>query len=182
MSPTGSVSNWLSALRAGETQVAQNLWDRYFPQLVCLARARLTGIRRSAAEEDVALSAFASFCRAAEAGRFPQLANRTDLWRILVGITAHKAADLAAGQNHLPQSLEEVVGREPSPAFAAEMVDQFRHLLTTLDNKLRPIAVWKMEGHTNKEIATKLTCSVSTVERKLRLIRHTWEQVRQPEQ
>jgi ECF sigma factor len=43
----------------------------------------------------VASSAFASFCRGAEGGRFPLLADRDDLWRLLVPITARKALHLA---------------------------------------------------------------------------------------
>jgi hypothetical protein len=50
-----------------------------------LARARLRNTpRRIADEEDVAPSAFDSFCRAARAGRFPRLDDRHDLWQILV--------------------------------------------------------------------------------------------------
>ena len=37
------------------------------------------------------------------------------------------------------------------------------------------MAVWKLEGHTNEEIAALLGRSVPTVERKLRLIRKLWE-------
>ena len=39
-------------------------------------------------------SAFASFCRAAEARRFPQLSDRDDLWRLLIAVTEHKAYNL----------------------------------------------------------------------------------------
>ena len=43
------------------------------------------------------------------------------------------------------------------------------------DEDLRGIARWKMEGHTNGEIAGKLGCLERTVERKLRVIRGLWE-------
>ena len=36
------------------------------------------------------------------------------------------------------------------------------------------MAMWKMEGYTNDEIAAKLGVSVATVERKLARIRATW--------
>jgi DNA-directed RNA polymerase specialized sigma24 family protein len=35
----------------------------------------------------------------------------------------------------------------------------------------------KMEGYTNEEIARRIGCSLSTVERKLRRIRHEWASV-----
>src|SRR4051794_24633865 len=74
MSSTGSVTHWLDHLQAGDPTAAEKLWDSYFQRLVALARARLQGVPRSAAdEEDVALSAFDSFCRGAQRGRFPQL-------------------------------------------------------------------------------------------------------------
>src|SRR4051794_29187265 len=88
----GSVSRWLGDLKAGDEAAVQPLWERYFARLVTLARARLRAGRRGAAdEEDAALSAFNSFCTGVARGRFPRLADRDDLWRLLVVITARKA-------------------------------------------------------------------------------------------
>ena len=42
------------------------------------------------------------------------------------------------------------------------------------DSALQRIAVWKLEGHTNDEIAARLGCVTSTVERKLARIRSMW--------
>jgi DNA-binding CsgD family transcriptional regulator len=39
---------------------------------------------------------------------------------------------------------------------------------------LAQIAVWKMEGHTDKEVAQQLGCATRTVERKLERIREKW--------
>ena len=180
----GSVTNWLQALQVGDPEAAQKLWERYFQRLVSLARSRLRGApRRAEDEEDVALSAFDSFCRGARQGRFPRLADRNDLWRLLVVITARKACDLRqrAGRPHGPaadplgDAIEQVVGTEPTPEFAAQVAEEYRRLLDKLgDDELRCIAVWKMEGHTNEEVAAKLGCSPPTVERRLRLIRALW--------
>jgi hypothetical protein len=88
MASEGSVTHWLGQLCAGDQAAAQPLWERYFQRLVDQARARLRATpRRVADEEDVALSVFDSFCRGAERGRFPQLSDRDDLWRLLVVIT-----------------------------------------------------------------------------------------------
>ena len=43
------------------------------------------------------------------------------------------------------------------------------------DRGLQPIALWKLDGHTNAEIAEQLECTVRTVERKLVRIRAYWE-------
>ena len=64
---SGSVTHWLGALRGGDHDAAQPLWERYFARLVRLAQARLRSQRRPGAVEDeldAALSAFDSICRA----------------------------------------------------------------------------------------------------------------------
>ncbi len=173
------------------------IWNRYYERLVSLARRKLaTAPRRVADEEDVALSVFASFCEAVQQGRFPNLSDRDDLWRLLVTLTAQKATDqirrerrakrgggrvrgesaFAAGlpADHWP-GIEQVIGDEPSPEFVALMADEISALLKRLEEHLRPVAVAKLEGYSNAEIATRLDCSVSTVERSLRLIRRIWQ-------
>src|SRR5438067_355347 len=95
MTSPGSVTVWLVQLKAGDTAAAQHLWQGYFRRLVGLARQRLRGGHRIVAdEEDVALSAFDSFCQGVEQQRFPQLADRDDLWQLLVLLTARKACRL----------------------------------------------------------------------------------------
>src|SRR4028119_1989180 len=89
----GSITHRIDALRAGDPAAAQLLWERYFDRLVRLARTRLRATGRSSAEadeEDAVLSAFDSFCAGAVRGRFPQLTDRDDLWRLLVVITPPK--------------------------------------------------------------------------------------------
>ena len=188
----GSVTRWITQLRAGDQAAADPLWQRYFERLVALARTRLLRApRRAADEEDVALSAFHSFCRAAERGRFPKLDDRDDLWRLLVRFTTRKAAHFLRDGSRLKRrartrteggarddviDLELIAGEEPSPDLVAEMAEEYRRLLGQLgDETLRAVAVWKMEGFTNEEIAAKLACVPRTVERKLRLIRDIWE-------
>jgi len=198
MTPAESISQWIDQLQAGDRAAAQKLWERYFQRLVGLARKKLQGLpRRAADEEDVALSAFASFCRGAEEGRFPQLHDRDNIWRLLVTITARKASQLAAregcqkrgshavldeaaltGQadsNAGVPGLEQLIDREPTPEFAAQLAEECQRLLACLpDAELQSVAQWKMEGYTNEEIAAKLGCALRSVERKLKVIRSLW--------
>ena len=195
MSSIGSVTQWIRQLKAGNHAAAQKLWEGYFQRMVGLARKKLQGTpRRAADEEDVALSAFDSFCRGAEHGRFPQLADREDLWQLLFLITARKAFDLmehegrkkrgggqAAGAGSpscatlAEPNLDRLIGREPTPEFAALAAEECQRLLDALgDDQLRLVAIWKMEGHTADEIAAKLGCVPRTVERKLQVIRSLW--------
>jgi DNA-directed RNA polymerase specialized sigma24 family protein len=197
MASGGDVTGWVRRLEAGDREAARGLWEGYYRRLVGLARQKLRDVpRRAADEEDVALSAFDSFCRGAERGRFPRLEGRDDLWHLLVVITVRKAADLRVaarrkkrgggkvrGESALDgpdgdagRGLEQIVGTEPTPEFAASVAEQCRALLEALrTDALRSVAVWKMEGLTNPEIAGRLGCSLATVERKLALIRDVWK-------
>ena len=199
MAAEESVTRWLDQLQDGDPAAAQKLWEGYFHRLVGLARARLQRMPRLAAadEEDVALSAFASFCRGVERGRFPQLQDRDNLWRVLVTLAVRKArhrvrdeqcpkrgggrvlgeAALEGGgaSGWTEVGLDRVTGGEPTPAFAAEVAEECERLLALLDDAgLRAVAVWKMEGDTNNQIADRLGCAPSTVERRVALIRRLW--------
>jgi len=188
------VNALIERLEAGDHEAAQPLWERYYPRLVELARKHLRGTsRRAADEEDVALSAFDSFCRGVEGGRFPQLKDRDGLWALLVLITVRKAADLAkynqrerrgSGQvrrDSAPHPLDsehgaggfaQVEAGDPTPDVAAQLAEEFQGLLDRLgSDELRSIAVWKLEGYTNAEIAGRLGCAEVSVRRRLRLIR-----------
>jgi DNA-directed RNA polymerase specialized sigma24 family protein len=197
----GSVSRWIGELKAGDGAAVQPLWERYFARLVRLARAKLRMAHRTAAaedEEDAALSAFNSFCAGVARGRFPRLEDRDDLWRLLVVITARKAgaqlhregrqkrgggrvrgvADLAArGETGEPDDvLAGVLATGPSPDFAAAAAEEFRRLLGILDDdELRRVALDRMEGYTNDEIAERLGCARRTVARRVDLIKRVWE-------
>lgn len=195
MSSEGSVTRWLGALQAGDSAAAQQLWERYFRRLVGLARHKLQGAaRRVADEEDVALSAFDSFCRNAEQGRFPLLADRDSLWRLLVVVTARKAAHLVRDERRQKRGgdavqahgtadgiLEKLLSQEPGPDFAAEVAEECQRLLQRLgDPELTSVALARMEGYTVEEIAAKIGCAPRSVKRKLRLIRTIWEKEMEP--
>jgi DNA-directed RNA polymerase specialized sigma24 family protein len=60
------------------------------------------------------------------------------------------------------------------------LADEFGALLESLkDGQMQAIALGKLQGFTNEEVAGQLGCSLRTVERRLEMIRRTWEQ-RQP--
>lgn len=189
-----SVRQWVERLQKGDDLAAQRLWEVFFDRLVHLAHQRLQAKHRRAIDaEDVALSAFDSFCQGVEKQRFPRLNDQHDLWRLLVSITVHKVLHVIRDGNRMKRggkfreltgldgssdavaAVNQVVGREPSPEFAAEVADEYARLNKALRSaELEQLAVWKLEGYTNEEIAEKWNRSVRTVERKLNLIRQIW--------
>jgi RNA polymerase sigma factor (sigma-70 family) len=201
MTSSASVTTWIDQLRAGDRDAARRLWERYNRHLVGLARKRLRDLgvsRRASDEEDVALSGFGSFIRAAEQGRFPRLDDRDQLWAVLACITARKALDLlnyqlrekrgggqVGGESVLDallgteggDGLGQVVGREPTPEAEAQEAETFCRLLALLPTEqLRAIALAKLEGYTNAEIAARQRCALATVERRLGTIRAVWKE------
>jgi DNA-directed RNA polymerase specialized sigma24 family protein len=196
----GSVTCWIGDLKAGGDSAAQHLWERYFHRLVHLARARLRAAHRAGAiadEEDAALSAFDSFCRGAARGRFPDLADRDGLWRLLVVITLRKVmgqvgrqgAQKRGGGRLLGESallgsdpvegggLDRIAGDEPSPELAALVIDEYRRLRNSLRTEaLCQVLDLRLEGYTREEIAQRLGCAERAVKRKLEVIREAWLQ------
>jgi RNA polymerase sigma factor (sigma-70 family) len=193
----GSVTSWVKQLQAGDIgRPVEKLWERYYQRLVWLARFRLGSFpRRVADEEDVALSAFDSFCQGAARGRFRELNEATNVWRLLVTITARKAyqlilsncrkkrggnailheAVMAARRTGGNSVLEQLADREPTPELVAEAADEYQRRLQQLDeDQLQKVAQWKTERYTNDEIAAKLGCTPRTVERRLLRIRAIW--------
>ena len=132
-----SVTVWIENLKQDDSQAAGELWSRYFDRLVRLARRKLGDWpRRVADEEDVAVSVFSALCSGAAAGRFTQLQNRDDLWRLLVAISAMKVVDLMRHegrekrgggrvrghsifhrQDSLPQDFDGFMRDDPTPQF-----------------------------------------------------------------
>jgi RNA polymerase sigma factor (sigma-70 family) len=187
MPSPGAITLLLQNMKQGDRDAVEQLWERYFDRLVSLARSKLLGVpRQMADEEDVALSAMKSFCRAVEENRFPKLENSGDLWQILVMLTRNKAANLreyhtsqkrnASLEVHDAEGFFDLLqGEEPDPQFVVELKDQFQSLLDGLpDSQLQKIAILKMEGYTHTEIAEKLGVALITIDRRVKRIRDCW--------
>ena len=188
-----SATALISKLRNGDEEAARLLWDRFFAQLITLTRSRLqTSSRAMSDEEDIVLSAMKSFCIGMRNGRFPELSNRESLWRLLLTITLRKIADKQNYDRRGKRDVEKqqlnsspdadsnaevnsFVSREPNPEIAAECAEQISRLLESLENEgLKKVAIMKMEGYTNIEVANDIKCSLTSIERKLRTIRSIW--------
>jgi len=161
------------------------------PRLLGLARKTLSGRPQQVADADDAVqSAFVSFYQRVEQHRVTGSLDRDDLWNLLGLITVRKARKQArregaqkrgggkvVGEAALfwpdgsPLRLDDIAGDMPARDFDLHCEE----LLLTLDDDLRVFAVLRMLGYRNREIADALTCTERKVERKLALIRLTWE-------
>jgi RNA polymerase sigma factor (sigma-70 family) len=194
MSKESNISHWIDLVKAGDSHAANQIWQHYFDRLVRAVRARLAGQNRAISdEEDVVLSVFDSFYNAAENGRFPDLSDRSDLWRLLMRMAVRKVIDKRRHDQrqrragNVPiHSLEqagddemvlEVLGNEPSPDIVLMMQESVERLFSHLGvGQLRELAGAKLEGYSNAELAERFGCSERTIERRLHLIREKFQQ------
>jgi DNA-directed RNA polymerase specialized sigma24 family protein len=195
------VTGWLNELKLGDETASSRIWEYYFQSVVDLARRRLGNTpRRVADEEDVALSVFNRLFTGISGGQFPDLSDRDSLWRLLVVMTSRRSIDqiqhdrrqkrgagMVRGDSGLFSAgtsdsalfgFDELAGDEPTAEYIAMMAEETTHYLALLaDETLEQIAVWKLEGYTNQDIAEMLSLNVRTIERKLQSIRKCWSNV-----
>lgn len=185
-----SITQFFAAMRGGDSGAAAKLWDRFFPRLHALARKALAGKPQRAADaEDAVLSAFATFFQRARDGAFGDGLDRDDLWALLGVIAVRKARRQARRESAAKRGGGHVVdegnlagndrpGLEAIPSSSTEDCDlHCEELLAQLDEEPRTIAVLRLLGYKNREIAEELGCTERKVERKLNLIRLTWERM-----
>jgi RNA polymerase sigma factor (sigma-70 family) len=198
MAHDGSVTRLIQLLRSGDVaerdRAARLIWHRYFHDLLELARNNLSKrIRRKEDEEDVLQSMYKSFCLRQQRGEF-ELAGRDALWKLLVTITLRKARNAAKKQACQRRDIareqtiadldeegsahwviEQMAAAGPSPAESALLNEALERRLAALESPgLRQIALWRLEGYTNREIADRLDCTERSVERRMERIRSKW--------
>lgn len=185
---------WLGGLRDGESKATVRLWNLYFERMMIVARRKLSSINRAPRdEEDVALSAFRSFCLGLREGRFLAPSEKDNLWPLLVTLTINKAINHVRhsgrkkrGGNtgrlhdlHGPELFDQLASNEPAPELVAATAESFERLIACLDESgdkdLRTMAILRMDGDSPDVIAGKMGCTVRTVQRKLKTIRAIWE-------
>lgn len=190
------VTCWIAEAGRGDSAAQARVWERYFGQLVEFARHRLAPhVRRVTGEDDVAASAMFSFYEGLAAGRFA-LADRGDLWRLLLTMTSRKAVAAARRERSQKRGggarrgesvflgddsaaaagIGGIAGSDVTPEMEVMVAENCQRLLDLLpDETLRKVAVMRLEGYTSDEIAARLGVVTRTVTRKLDLIRKAWE-------
>jgi RNA polymerase sigma factor (sigma-70 family) len=177
-----SITRLIRAVQDGSSSAVRPLLLAYFDRLVRLAGQRLRNLPDLASyDEDLALRSFHSVYRRLRDPMRPlDLAGRGDLWHLLAARTISRAIDLI--RRHRPaevpggEDVTQLLTRDPTPEEAAELADECRRLLDSLQEpELRQIALWKVEGYSHEEIAERLDCVPRTIERKVSRIRLLWK-------
>ncbi|MBT6156243.1 MAG: FHA domain-containing protein [Planctomycetaceae bacterium] len=193
-----SVTGWLDELKLGNDTATRKIWEYYFESVVDLARRRLGNTpRRAADEEDVALSVFNRLFTGISGGQFPDLSDRDSLWRLLVVMTSRRSIDQIQhdqrqkrgagmvrgdsallplnGEDSALLGFDQLTGDDPTAEYIAMMAEETSNYLSLLeDENMQQIALWKLEGYTNQEIAEMMSLNVRTIERRLQAIRQCW--------
>lgn len=170
------VSEWIRGVKLGDDDAATNLWAHCFAKLIAMSRKRLKGIATPIYDEEIiANHAYESFCL--RAARFPQLEDRGDLWKILATIVSRKVSKVVQKKDRsISSDMEMSESTGPTADDVVTANDEFDRLLDLLESdRLRAVAVLKLEGHSHNDIAKAIGRAVSSVERYVRRIRETWE-------
>jgi DNA-directed RNA polymerase specialized sigma24 family protein len=192
----GSVSHWLANPSSALCDEGPDLlWKRFGMRLVRLARKQLKFTHdRSYDAEDLVQSAFRELHRGIDEGNFSALANRQQLWKLLVTISLNKSRNVrrdnlrhkrrhskltsTAAHLQLGKILEDP---KRSPELVAMVADQCEFLLSRLDlsdpsGKLRRIALMRLDGASKTQIAIALGCTRRTVVARIDWIQSIWLQ------
>jgi RNA polymerase sigma factor (sigma-70 family) len=201
MENSGSVTQVIHQLRSDDPrerdEAARLLWEHYFRELLALAHGHLGWrIRQKVGAEDLLQSVYASVCRRQQRGDF-ELYDRDDFWRLLVTVTLNKARNAAKHHRRAKRDVTRecalapaegssveapvlsLAAAGPTPDEAVALAEELEQRVRSLDNPkdgplLMQVALKKLEGLTNKEIAEELDYTERTIERKLEAIRKKW--------
>lgn len=185
------VAEWVERYRAGDSQAAEKLFNRYVPRLIGLVQRRISRpLARRIDAEDVIQSAFLSFFAGLQNEKY-QVDETGDLWRLLAVISLsklrkkvefHQAAkrsfdlerSVAASPTGLTPEHYEVVAKQPLPEAATAMVEELQALTTDFDPLAAEIVRLRMLGYQVTEIAEEVERSERTVRRALERVRKRW--------
>lgn len=184
-SKTHSVTRWISELEKGDEAAADLLWQFLKTRLMYLA-SRQVGFSVTYDEDDIALDAFATLCGGIREGRY-NIEDRSALWSLLAVITINGARKHSRNEKRLrrgggfskssknDQKLKAIEASDLSPEASFFAKEECKRLLSILPNeKLKHLALLKVDGYTNEEIARIQKCTRRSIQRRLTLIREIW--------
>jgi RNA polymerase sigma factor (sigma-70 family) len=190
--PPESLSACLPKLLAGDDKTFDLAFQQFFERICLVVKQQFQNNKfRHADEEDIALSVFNALHQAIQNKKYEQLEDTRQLFNLLKTIAKNKAIGLLRAEESLkrgagrlrgdsvfakPDELvgngwDMVQGAEPAPDYIAALNDSWQNALGQLTADLQRIALLKIQGYENLEIAQELGISLSTVERRVAILK-----------
>ena len=187
----GSVTGWIEQLKSSDPEAQRQIWERFVSRLVHFTNGQMRNASfRVADADDITNMAFYNFFEKSP-DQFEQLVDRNDLWQILTMLAERRAIDQQRkwfnqknGGNRIlnepslvdndgnAKGMDVFEGNCRPPDIEFMLAEETELLLSSLDDELlRQIAIAKLQGFDNREIAKTFAVSVRTIERKLNIIR-----------
>jgi hypothetical protein len=177
----------------------EQLWDAFYPRMKLAVLSRVRSIQRPVADgSGIALSAFHSFIQHARNGKFPNLVDQDEMWRLVKQIAIRKTSDvrknllaqkrgggaIVYGQSdfsddsgHL-QGINLASDKHGEPSEPVEVADLLNALLQRLpDDRHRDVILLKLQGASVVTIAECLGTTTRTIQRILKKIERSWHSV-----
>jgi len=177
----------------------EQLWDAFYPRMKLAVLSRVRSIQRPVADESgIALSAFHSFIQHARNGKFPNLVDHDEMWRLVKRIAIRKTSDvrknllaqkrgggaIVFGQSdfsddsgHL-QGINLASDKQGEPSEPVEVADLLNAMLQRLpDDRHRDVILLKLQGASVVTIAECLGTTTRTIQRILKKIEQSWHSV-----
>ena len=178
-----TTQRWVHAFKQSDDTAIGEFWKEHEIRLKRIAARYISvPLKQRFDEQDIAQSAFRSFARQMHEHDF-DFENRNDVANLLFAIAANKAKEKA--RYHLRQKrgidqevyishLANLDRTEPTPdeQFA---FNEILELIGDFPEDEQKIIQLRMDGYSQKDIATQLRCSERTVRRKLKVIQKQLE-------
>lgn len=186
MDSTSTITRWIRLVRNSDEHAARKLWEQYAARLRTLARQwiRSTGPWD---EEDIVVSAYQTLFQKLQSGQFVNVDSRDTFWALLTIIAARKAKDFGRRDRALKRggirtiSLDnanekELISTDSQSEMDFLITEECLVLIDQLeDPDLKHVALLRLEGLSNQEIAEQLKFSQRSVQRIVKLIKEIWE-------
>jgi len=175
----------IDRLSRGEPEAIRWLWGQANERLLPYVRSKVKSIGDRALDaEDVLIAVFSRLCSSLQKNAFANLQAMDDLWTVLMVLTKRQLATEARRQTATKRG-GRMTRRSWSAAHDTHRAsatatfvyrDTLSQAIADLGvDELREVALLRIEGHDNSEIAARLNVSLRTVERRISIIRERWK-------
>jgi RNA polymerase sigma factor (sigma-70 family) len=188
----GSITRLIARLKTGpDDEAAQAIWERYFDQVLQIARRKLNASSSERDADDVASTALYGLFRRFSTGRITHVEDRFSLWNLLSLLLKYQISE-EVKRRRRPKRLttkrfseiadaaddarweDTLAEKQPTGDDAAKLMTMLSTLVDALPPDLQRIASAKISGSADQEVAQQEGVTPRTIQRRLKLIREHW--------